>query len=281
MSRADQIRRLRGDVAGVLRTADPASSARWLAGLAIGLPSVVRTGQLGAADAFASRRPGRFRTPSGQVVLLPEGSFHAAREMYCRNVYLRTGLEIHAGTDVVDLGANQGLFAVRAAVMGARALAIEGQPGFKAEIEAHAARNRVSDRVRIEIAMVGPASDEVDDVGALIDDGRWEGATHSAGAAPVFRPMVDILDEHGIDHISLLKMDIEGGEFGLLAPEEDCSWLERIDQIAAEVHPGWGDVGIVVAQLKAHGFEIVLQDNDGNPATAEDPAVNYLYARRA
>jgi FkbM family methyltransferase len=280
MSRVDQLKRLRGDVTGVLRTADPASSARWLAGLALGAPTVLRTGQLTVADRVASRRAGRFRTSSGQVVLLPAGSFNGAREMYCRNVYLRTGLEIHEGTTVVDLGANRGLFAVRAAVMGAQALAIEGQPGFKAEIEALAALNRVSDRVRVEIAMVGPASETVEHVGALLDEGRWHEATHSAGAEPVFRPMADILDQYGIDHISLLKMDIEGGEFGLLAPDEDCSWLELVDQIAGEVHPPYGDVAVVVAQLKSHGFDVVLQDNDGAPATAEDPAVNYLYARR-
>ena len=40
--------------------------------------------------------------------------------MYCRNVYLRTGLTMPATGWVIDLGANRGLFSVWAAVTGAQ-----------------------------------------------------------------------------------------------------------------------------------------------------------------
>ena len=40
---------------------------------------------------------------------------------------------------------------------------------------------------------------------------------------------------HKIDHIGLLKMDIEGGGFAVFAPGEDLLWLERVRQIALEV----------------------------------------------
>jgi FkbM family methyltransferase len=72
-------------------------------------------------------------------------------------------------------------------------------------------------------------------------------------------PAVDIgtlLRESGAERISLLKMDIEGAEavvFGAF----DISWLDRVDNIAVELHDDtvFGDAtGIVSAALAIRGF---------------------------
>src|SRR5487761_1479777 len=77
------------------------------------------------------------------------------REMYCRNVYLRTGLVMPRAGWVVDLGANHGLFSVWAAMAGAQVVAVEAQQGFAPIIGGLAAHNGVAARVRVETAIAG------------------------------------------------------------------------------------------------------------------------------
>src|SRR3984885_2444616 len=115
---AQLARRVAGDVRSVCRTASPSAATRWVAALATHLPECSRLRSLSPADRTWARAGARFRTPSGAVVSLPAAYTAGAREMYCRNVYLRTGLRMPAGGWVVDLGANHRLFRVWAAVTG-------------------------------------------------------------------------------------------------------------------------------------------------------------------
>jgi len=79
-----------------------------------------------------------------------------------------------------------------------------------------------------------------------------------------------------IDRIGLLKIDIEGGEFAVFA-DSDLRWLEKVDQIALEVHLDYGDAVSLVEVIRCHGFTVELQDNDGNPATVNSPSLEYAY----
>ena len=113
-----------------------------------------------------------------------------AREMYCRNVYLRTGLTMPDDGWVVDLGANRGLFSVWAAVSGARAVAVEAQQGFVPLIEALAEHNGVRDRVHVEVAMVGGtrAWDPGWAFYPMISDGRPPRTAHLTGQPTFLYP---------------------------------------------------------------------------------------------
>jgi FkbM family methyltransferase len=273
--------RLRQDVTGVARTVDPATLVRWLTGLVVKSPEIVRTGGLVAADAMVGSRTARITVPSGQVALIPGRSFSAAREIYCRNVYLRRGLEVPAGGWVVDLGANQGMFSTLCAVMGAQVLAVEAQPKFADEIVALARRNRVEDRMHVVTALIKSNRADIGATGVLTDEERWRMATHTDGSAPVELGMNELLAKFGVDRIALLKIDIEGGEFSLLDPADDLAWLDRVDQIAMEVHPTFGAVPTLVELYRAHGFRVEQTDNDGVSVVPEDPAVSYVYARRS
>ena len=86
-------RRAVGDVRSVCGTACPGAAARWLASLVTHLPACARSGSLSPADRPGRRTGAGFRTPSGAVVALPAAYTAGAREMYCRNVYLRTGAD--------------------------------------------------------------------------------------------------------------------------------------------------------------------------------------------
>jgi hypothetical protein len=85
-------RRAVDDVVSVCRSASPSSAARWLTSLMVRLPECAGSRSLRAADRTWARSGASFRTSTGAVVSLPAAYTPGAREMYCRNVYLRSGL---------------------------------------------------------------------------------------------------------------------------------------------------------------------------------------------
>jgi FkbM family methyltransferase len=273
-------RRAVGDVRSVCRNASPGSATRWVAALAAHLPECSRSRSLSPADRTWTRAGARFRTPSGAVVSLPPAYTAGAREMYCRNVYLRTGLQMPAGGWVVDLGANSGLFTVWAAVTGAEVIAVEAQQGFAAEIRDLAEHNGVADRVHVEIALAGGVASSGGTVGVVANELRWAATSHGAPQRPAGVSIPYLMSAYQIDRLGLLKVDIEGGEFAVLADGEDLGWLRNVDQLAAEVHPGFGDRAALVGRLRRHGFTVDLRDNNGSRVTATSGHLDYVYCRR-
>ena len=65
----------------------------------------------------------------------------------------------------------------------------------------------------------------------------------------------------------MLKVDIEGSEFAVFA-DEDLPWLRVTDQLALEIHPGFGDVADLVGKIRRHGFEVDLRNNNGRQVDA-------------
>ena len=272
-------RRAVGDVRSVCRSASPGAATRWVAALAAHLPECTRSRSLSPADRTWARSGARFRTPSGAVVSLPAGYTAGAREMYCRNVYLRTGLRMPAGGWVVDLGANSGLFTVWAAVNGAQVVAVEAQQGFAGEIRGLAEHNGVADRVHVEIALAGGVASPGGTVGVVADDVRWAATSHGAPARPADVSVPQLMSAYRIERVGLLKVDIEGGEFAVLA-DGDLGWLQGVDQLALEVHPGFGDRAALVARLRGQGFTVDLRDNGGGRVAATSDHLDYVYGRR-
>jgi FkbM family methyltransferase len=178
------------------------------------------------------------------------------------------------------LGANCGLFSVWAALSGAHVVAIEAQQGFARRIEELARHNNVADRVHVENCMAGGVTTLGSSIGLLTDDRRWAAASHSAPVRPASASVPDLIAKYLIDRISLLKMDIEGGEFAVLSGEENLDWLQRTSQLVLEVHPGFGDSGALMARLRAHGFALDPRDSDGRRLDATSPSINYAYCRR-
>lgn len=272
--------RLRQDITGVVRTVDVGTSARWLAGLVLRAPAIVRSGGLVPADQFVGGHLVRVRVPSGQIALIPGPMFGSTRELYCRNVYLRDDLEVVPQSWVVDLGANAGMFTNLAAVQGARVVAVEAQGGFVPEISQLARQNRTEDRVNVVNAMIGANDPAIAAVGMLADADEWDHASHAAAERPETIGMSELMARFGIDRISLLKIDIEGGEFAMITEEDDLAWLDCVDQLTMEVHPEFGDVAELMRVCEQHGLVLASADNDGAAVDPTDPTVNYVYGRR-
>ena len=235
-------------------------------------PDVIREGSTAPfRDALAGATC-RFRV-FGRELVLDGSSINGVREIGFRRVYFaRPGFAPHTGWNVVDLGANAGVFTMIMALGGARVVAVEAQSGFIDEIRANAARNYVSDRVVAEHVLIGRSH------GVFADESARLGATHF-GEEPPTVTMQTLLDRNGIGRIDFLKVDIEGSEFGLL--EEDTDWLDRVDRAVFEVHPAFGDVTRVATTLERHGLAVTSLDPDLKPSPLRPELDGYLYAVRA
>jgi len=279
--RTHTLTRAAGDIRSVCRAACVADAARWMASLAAHLPECATSGSLAPADKAWAGTGARFRTPTGALVSLPADYTAGAREMYCRNVYLRTGLIMPAANGwVVDLGANRGLFSVWAAVTGAAVVAVEAQQGFAPLIRHLAAYNGVADRVHVETAMAGGVTLSGAAVGVLASDSLWAGSSHGLPARPGGISMPELMLKYDIARVGLLKVDIEGGEFALFGAGEDLHWLSRVDQMVLEVHGQHGDVASMVGRLRDAGFGVDLRDDAGDRVTVRSERLAYAYCAR-
>jgi FkbM family methyltransferase len=275
----DIARRLAWDVASVCQNACPGSAARWMGGLVANLPACVRSRSLSPADRHWDRAGARFRTSTRVLVSLPPSYTPCAREMYCRNVYLRTGLQMPTSGWVIDLGANQGLFSVWAAVNGADVVAVEAQQGYADRISHLAEHNAVAQRVHVEIAMASGVTVSGAKTGVLADDRLWAMTSHGAPTRPADISLPRLMSAYGIKRVGLLKVDIEGGEFAVFA-DSDLRWLDSVDQLALEVHPPFGDAIPLIGRLRACGFTVDLRDNNGGQVAPTCDRLEYAYCRR-
>jgi FkbM family methyltransferase len=268
------------DIGSVCRHTRPASAARWLTSLAAHLTECRSTRSLVPADRIWARTGARFKPPGRAVISLPGAYTAGAREMYCRNVYLRTGCVMPHSGWVLDLGANLGLFSVWAALAGTQVIAVEAQQGFAPEIRRLAAHNGVGSLVNVEIALVGGIVTAGAAVGVVADDQRWAATSHGSPQRPAGVSIPQLMSAYQIGRIELLKVDIEGGEFAVFGSDEDLRWLDQVDQVVMEVHPSFGDAAALIARLRKHGFATDLRDNAGTRVSATSDRLEYAYCRR-
>jgi hypothetical protein len=176
------------------------------------------------------------------------------REMYGHDVYLRGFRQEPVSEIVVDLGANRGLFEpIAVKVLGARKiLAVEPieefKPAARLLLDSNGIRANLVERIT---GFIGVENDD----------------THIGFAS--------ILTRYGINRVHFCKMDIEGAEFQLVTSGD---FLSRIDVLAAEVHPEYGDPATLAAALIGEGLSFRFTDQFG--AACPPKAANYLYAAR-
>jgi natural product biosynthesis luciferase-like monooxygenase protein/FkbM family methyltransferase len=92
------------------------------------------------------------------------------------------------------------------------------------------------------------------------------------------KTLSEVIRELDIEHIDLLKIDVEGSEFDVLSGIRDADW-RRINQIAIEVHSR-AILNRITSLLEAHGFRYVVDESmvvqaNGN---GHDVYVAMLYA---
>ncbi len=235
------------DARGIASVCGSWAALRWLACVALTLPSCARRGNLQPADRLMGSGPFRVAQRGAQASLCGPQVFSGIREIWVRDVYLNHGLlSIPQGALVVDLGANIGNFTNLALAQHGDVKVIAVEPSLKlaAGLKASVGLNGWGGRVSIKRAFVGVSTRVQESAAGDVD----------YADAP-FVSEEEFLREFQIDRVDLLKCDIEGSEFFLLA--EGSRLLSMTSQLAIEIHVWGGSVPGFLEHLRRVGFEIV------------------------
>ena len=220
-------------------------------------------------------------------------------EIFGARAYLRGGLEIPPGAVVVDVGANIGMFTLfaHAEAPDVRVLAFEPLAPLVAKLRRNVAdfavaaevfdcglsdverpveftyypgyttmstlyadtaadRAYIGRQVRAEPGTDPDMLENLDEILAY----RFRPVTHPGR----LRRLSTVLDERGVDHVDLLKIDVQRAELDVLRGIDEHHW-PRIRQVSMEVHdaPGTeteGRLAEAVAILTGHGFAVTQHD---------------------
>lgn len=206
---------------------------------------------------------------------------HVLFEIFVERIY---DAPIGPGDVVVDIGANIGGFTVLAARNGASVISFEPFPTNFAILERNCKRNEVRATLT-RCAVAGVAGSQVM---YLPDDQNMSGrySLHPGrGSSTITIDSVtldQIVEEHKLDRIDLLKIDCQGSEYEILYQTSD-SVLDRVQRIIVECEvfpdkPEWS-VEELSRYLARHGFSVGISERlihatrDAPPQGAHDQRV--------
>ena len=201
------------------------------------------------------------------VLRANSGDFFTFQEIMVEDSY---GFEQLPGRmdTVVDLGANIGLFAVRAAAVSDRVICVEPLRSNIAIAQRNLQRAATGNVTWHEAAICGDSSGDTvslfssDDfpAGSSIfrDHAVHWGQTHEQEVQKI--TIAELFARESIERCSLLKCDIEGAEYDAFEAVPP-RLLDRIDRIVMEVHMNVSsqpseDLWRLCQQLKSAGFEV-------------------------
>lgn len=181
-------------------------------------------------------------------------------EIWVERMYSASAYRIQASWNVIDVGANIGVFAVLAAHgrPGVRVIACEPHPGNATWLRDNLARCKLTNVLVKEVAVAGAAGARA----LAVDPTNWLVHTlqPSVTAATIQVPCVSLgglLQEFPNRTCDLLKLDCEGSEHEIL---ETCDGdtLLRVSRIVAEFHPAAGgrDGTTLRRLLERHGYSV-------------------------
>ena len=222
-------------------------------------------------------------------------------------VYLTHGVELDDGAVVFDVGANVGLFPLylhqlyddleihacepipanlerlRANVerygldVTVHPVGLSNRPGraeftfyplWSAASGLYADESADERAARLFLVNRDEALDEYAD--EILED-RFRGETVSARLETLSR----LIDEHGVERIDLLKLDVEKAELDILEGIEDRHW-PAIRQLVIEVHDLEGRLEVIRRLLEDRGFSVLVNQD----RLAEGTGIYNLYATR-
>jgi len=194
------------------------------------------------------------RPDDGDIAVLYE---IFAREAYRLEAHDVRGAEVRT---IVDAGANIGLASLYFAAVYPRAqiVAIEPNPDNFALLAENA---RQEPRITILQACLTGLPDQSVFISTTGRGSHFQSNTGGHGVPIRGLSLPQICETRGLDHIDLLKIDIEGGEKDVFAHP---AFLGRTGAIVAELHPGY-DIGNLKAAVAPFGFEARISEFAGDP----------------
>ena len=183
------------------------------------------------------------------------GDLQGIREVWFDQVY-RLPFNVPDGA-LLDLGANIGLTTLWMATRShfGPIIAVEPDPGNAALVNKNLRQNGISATV-VEAA-VGPVDGTV-----FFEKAAWSNQGHVAESGTPVRmiSVAWILKEFGIDKLSIVKVDIEGGEEALfLGPSE---WMAHTHAMIVEFHPAVVDYPLLTRTVASNGLKYIPASND-------------------
>ncbi len=183
---------------------------------------------------------------------------------------------LRPGDTFVDAGANIGFYTILASrIVGGegRVVAIEMMPDTAAILRRHVAINDAGNVAVVEHALCETANLEIE---ARVDDGKFgQASIRRAEGGRVVHVRTETLDNllDGVEHVRLMKMDLEGAEHLALAGAR--SVLRRTDALLFEALPGSEDV---LPLLARHGFTVTSLNGRDHLAVKADKQASYEHS---
>jgi FkbM family methyltransferase len=195
----------------------------------------------------------------------------------------KSPFHIGAGDSVVDVGANIGLFAIKAARLarGGRVVAVEPDPDNFALLTEHLARSGLAN-VEVKKAAVSRAPGKAVLVQGFVNSALADvlpGGQRPAGAGRLAEAeavtLAGLLEEFRLARVDYLKMDVEGSEWDIFESADAATWA-RVRRVVVEYHDGLrpGCSRLLLGRLQAAGF---LTEAEG---LNDEQGVGLIYARR-
>ena len=187
---------------------------------------------------------------------------HVLFEIFVESIY---PAPVHAGDTVVDIGAQIGCYAIRAAAMDARVFAFEPFPANFAALQRNIALNHLDGIAAFPCAVGAGAGERT----MFVPDSRGHTGRYSLypgrGAQTLTVRSVsldEIVREHQLERIDVLKIDCQGSEYEILYQASPAT-LAKIRNIMTECEvferPDWS-VDALRQYLERAGFQVVCKD---------------------
>jgi SAM-dependent methyltransferase len=263
------------DVTGTWRAMPKSQAVHWYAAVLRHAPTVLRERKFYSADADMSGKLrfnllGRDFTVDVDAINSTAGNGYAfLREFFVRRIYFRAFQRMDFDT-CMDLGCNMGAVSMFLRQLGGpngrvvgvdpltypgstfRAMAV-ATPGFTFD-----QRVLCGESIRHNQAALHAMCDPYD------FDVRLAATVE------------EVMDAHDLRRINFLKMDIEGAEFDIF--RDSSRWLDRVENLAMEVHNQAGDPRDIIQRLEQAGFRVKWLDDSGYPV--EPRYAGYIYASK-
>lgn len=199
-------------------------------------------------------------TQIGEIKLYIRGGtsdIYICKEIFSWKEYV----EVPKGV-VFDLGANIGAFSIFAAQTAQKVYAFEPESTNYAQLVKNIAVNTFSNITPIKKAVGGVSGSAL-----LYRASANKGSSSIVSAVSSDTEKVEVITVEeamkicGVDHIDLLKVDIEGSEYDLFE-HISLETLERIQRIEMETHPVKGKrVKDIESKLLQAGFKVRVKMN--------------------
>lgn len=153
---------------------------------------------------------------------------------------------------VIDLGSNIGTFTFYIYDKASRIYAIEPSPEYEF-LEKNVKENNL-DKVVLSNVAIGK-DNGIETMHKNAGTGSWKiGLSDNFPTVRVVtRTLATFMDEHNINHVDMLKMDIEGGEIDVLSSSDFARVRDRIDTIFGEHH---GNIDRLKELLELNNFDV-------------------------